>query len=113
MGTSATVGEQVNRIGRLLQKQGIYDTNYYSDYDDYDDNCVATISINRDTREVEPVNLDLCIGNTKTKALMDSGSVCTIINKSLATNVVTGCKESFWVQSPEMHDLKTFSNDLI
>ena len=114
VGTSATVGEQVNHIDRLLQKQGIYDANYDSDYDDYDDNCVATIFINRDTREVKPVNLDICIGNTKTKALVDSVlSVCTIINKSLATTVVSGCKESFWVQSPEMHDLKTFSNDLI
>ena len=27
--------------------------------------------------------------------------------------MVSGCKENFWVQSPEMHDLKTFSNDLI
>ena len=45
MGTSATVGKQVNHIDRLLQKQSIYDANYDSDYDDYDDNCVATISI--------------------------------------------------------------------
>ena len=27
--------------------------------------------------------------------------------------MVSGCKESYWVQSPEMHDLKIFSNDLI
>ena len=45
MGTSATAAKQVNNIDRLLQKQGIYDANYDSDYDDYDDNCVATISI--------------------------------------------------------------------
>ena len=89
VGTSATVGEQVHNIDRLLQKQSIYDANYDSDYDDYDDNCVATISINSDTREVEPVNLEICIGKTKTKALVDSGSVCTIINKSLATTVVS------------------------
>ena len=113
VGTSATVGEQVNHIDKLLQKQGIYDAIYDSDYDDYDDNCVATISINSDTREVEPVNLDICIGNTKTKALVDSGSVCTIVNKNLATTVVSECKESLCVQSPEMHDLKIFSNDLI
>ena len=112
VGTSATAAEQVNHIDRLLQKQGIYDANYDSDYDDYD-NCFATISINNDTREVEPVNLDICVGNTKTKALVDSGSVCTIINKSLANTVLSECKESFWVQSPEMHDLKTFSNDII
>ena len=113
VGTSATAAEQVNNIDRLLQKQGFYDANYDSDYDDNDDNCVATISIKSDIREVEPVNLDICVGNTKTKALVDSGSVCTIINKSLAKTVVSECKGSYWVQSPEMHDLKTFSNDMI
>ena len=68
-------------------------------YDAYDDNCVATISFNNDTREVEPVNLNICIGSTKTKALVDLGSVCTIIKKSLATTVSSGYKENFWVQS--------------
>ena len=96
VGTSATVGEQVKHIDRLLQKHSIYDAYYDSDYDDYDDNCVATISINTNTREVEPVNLNICIGNTSTKALVDSGNVCTIINKSLATAVVLDCKQSFW-----------------
>ena len=113
VGTSATVGERVNQIDRLLQKHSIYDANYDSDYEDYDNNCVATISINNNTREVERVNLNICIGNTSTKALMDSESVCNIIIESLATTVVSDCKDSFWVQSPEMHELKTFSNDLI
>ena len=113
MGTSTTAAEQVNNIDRLLQQQSIYDANYDSDYDDYNDNCVATISVKSDTREVEPVNLDICVGNRTTKALVDSGSVCIIINKSLANAVVSACKESYWVQSPEIHDLKTFSNDII
>ena len=65
-----------------MQQQSIYDANYDSDYDDYDDNCVAAISIQNDAREVEPVNLDIYVGNTKTKALVDSGSVCIIVNKS-------------------------------
>ena len=82
------------------------------DYDDFDDNCVATISTNDKIREVEPVNVNICIGNTNTKASVDLGSVCTINNKTLANAVVSGCEESFWVQSPEMHELKTFSNDL-
>ena len=38
VGTSTTAAEEVNHIDRLLQKQGIYDANYDSDYDDYDDN---------------------------------------------------------------------------
>ena len=62
---------------------------------------------------MEPVNLDIFVGITKTKALVDSGSVCTIINKSVANTVVSECKESYWVQSLELHDLKTFSNDII
>ena len=59
------------------------------------------------------MNSDICVGNTKTKALVDLGSVCTIINKSLANTVVSECKEIYWVQPPEIHDLKTFSNDII
>ena len=51
VGTSASAAKQVNNIDRLLQKQGIYDAHYDSDYDDYDDKCVATISIKSDTRE--------------------------------------------------------------
>ena len=111
--TSASVGEQVNHIDRLLQKHSIYDANYDSDYNDFDDNCVATISTNDNIREVEPLTANICIGNTSTKALVESGRVCTIINKSLALALVSDCKESFSVQSPEMHELKTFSNDLI
>ena len=108
MGTSASIGEQVNQIDRLLQKHSFYDVSYDSDYDDFDDNCVATISTIDNIREVEPVNVNICIGNIKTKALVDSGSVHTIINKSFANAVVSDCKESFWVQSPEIHELKTF-----
>ena len=44
---------------------------------------------------------------------MDSRSLCIIVNKSLADTVVPECNESYWVQSPEIHDLKTFSNDII
>ena len=111
--TSTTAADQVNNINRLLQQQSIYDVNCDSDYNDYYNKCVAAISIQNNAREVEPVNLDICVGNTKTKALVDSGSVCTIVNKSLADIKVSGCKESYWVQSPEIHDLKIFSNDII
>ena len=76
-------------------KKIIYDANYDSDCDDFDDKCVATISTNDNIREVEPVNVYICIGNTNTKALVDSGSDCIIINKSLANAVVSDCQESF------------------
>ena len=62
VGTSTTAAEKVNKIDRLLQQHSIYDANYDSDYDDYNDNFVATISIKCDTREMEPVNLDILSG---------------------------------------------------
>ena len=68
MGTSATAAEQVNNIDRLLLQHISYDANYDFDYDDYNDNCVATIAYKSETREVEPVNLDICVKNTETKA---------------------------------------------
>ena len=41
------------------------------------------------------MNVNICIGNTNTKTLLDSGSVCTIINKSHPNAVVLDCQESF------------------
>ena len=67
VGTSTTAAVQVNNISKFLQQKSIYDANYDSDYDEYNDNCVAAISIKTDTREVEPVNLVICVGNTSTK----------------------------------------------
>ena len=74
---------------------------------------VAVISDSDNIREVEPVNVNIRIGNTEMEALVDSGSVCTIINRILANAVVLISQESFWVQSPENHDLKSFSDELI
>ena len=97
----------------MFHRHRIYDTKYESDYDEFDDNCEALISDSDNVREEEPVNMHIRIGNTETKALVDSGSVCTIINKSLANAAVLISQESLWVESPENHDLKAFSNELI
>ena len=50
MGTSATVGEQMNQVQDMMQRHCIYDANCDSAYDDFDDNCVAVISDNDDIR---------------------------------------------------------------
>ena len=97
----------------MMQKHGIHDANYDSDYDNFEDNCVAIISDSDSIRELEPVNMHIQYGNTETKALVDSGSICTIINKSLVKAVVLNSKESYWVQTPEFYDLKSISKELI
>ena len=58
-------------------------------------NCVAIISESDNIRQVEPVNVNISFGNTEMKALVDSLSVCTIINRSLANTVVSNCQEIF------------------
>ena len=69
--------------------------------------------ISNSDREVESVNMNIRIGNTKLKALVDSGSVCTIISRNLENPVVLNSQESSWVLSAESQDLKTFSNELM
>ena len=105
--------EQENQIETMFQKHSLYDANYDSDYDEIVDNCVAIISDSDIIREVEPFHVDIRIGNAETKALVDSGSICTIINRRPANAVVLNCQEGFWVRSPEMFELKYYSNELI
>ena len=88
IGISATAGEQVNQVETMFNRHSIYDANYDSDYDEFDDNCVVLISDSDNIREMEPVNMHICIGNTETKALVDSGSVGTIINNSYQTKII-------------------------
>ena len=103
--TSTTAGEKVNQIETTLQRYSIYDANYDYDYDELDENCVAVISDSDNIREVEPVNMHIRIGNTETKALVNSRSVCTIIDRSKADAVALNSQGNFWVQSPENLDL--------
>ena len=113
IGKRATAEEQMNQTDSLIQQHNIYDANYDLDYDNFDDNCVAVISDTDSLRNVEPVNMQIQFRNTETKALVDSGSACTINNKSFAKAVVMHCKESYWIQTQDLQDLKPFSNELI
>ena len=82
-----------------MQRHSVYDVYFDSDYDEFDDNCVAVISNSDNIREVEPVNMLIRFGNNGTKALVGLGSLCTIINKSLANAVVLNSQKSYWVVS--------------
>ena len=57
IGSSAMVEEQINQLETMMGRHSIYDANYDSDYDEFNDNCVAVISDSDNIREVEPVNL--------------------------------------------------------
>ena len=55
-------------------------------YESSDDNMV--VSIESKTLQMEPRNATLQLGNANMVLLFDSGSVCTIVNESLATKVL-------------------------
>ena len=87
-----------------------FDPDLESNYSSDEDNCVATTEF---TTSVEALNLPVTIGNTATNVLVDSGSVCTIVNESLATSIVSQDPNSKWIREANPKQLKTFSNEPI
>ena len=50
------------------------------------------------------------IGNINTTLLADSGSACSILNRSLASQVIQSSPRAFWVSEQMPPQLRTFSN---
>ena len=55
----------------------------------------------------------MILGNTATNVLVDSGSVCTIINETLANSIIFQDSNLKWIREAVPKQLKTFSNELI
>ena len=90
-----------------------FDPDLESNYSSDEDNCGATVSSTEFTTSVEAINLPVTIGNTATNVLVDSGSVCAIVNESLATSIVSQDPNSKWIREANPKQLKTFSNEPI
>ena len=72
-----------------------YNEQFISDYDSSDDNYVATVE-NVRSPPIALQNMTIKIGNTDYHLLLDSGSCCTIINMSLAREIMYNCAQSQW-----------------
>ena len=70
-----------------------YNKQFNSDYDSSDDNYVATLE-NLSTPHIALQNMTIKIGNTDCHLLLDYGSCCTIINMSLAREIMLNCAQS-------------------
>ena len=70
-----------------------YNEQFHSDYDSSNDNYVATVE-NVSTPPVALQDMTITIGNLDCHLLLDSGSVCTIINMSLAREIMLNCAQS-------------------
>ena len=88
-----------------------YNEQINSDYGSLDDNYVATVE-NMSSQNLALKNLSLTIGNTNCDLLLDSGSGCTIINMSLAREIMLNCAQSQWSEK-RLLELKSFSNDIV
>ena len=85
-----TIDQSVNAI-----QNTDYNPQCESDYDSSDDNMVASIASN--SIQIEPKNTTLQIGNTQVGLLIDSGSVCSILNESLASEIVDYNTLAHWL----------------
>ena len=72
-----------------------YNEQFISDYDSSDDNYVATVE-NVRSPPIALQNMRITIGNTDCHLLLNSGSGCTIINMSLAREIIYNCAQSQW-----------------
>ena len=88
-----------------------YNEQFISDYDSSDNNYVATVE-NVRSPPIALQNMTITIGNTDFHLLLDSGSGCTIINMSLAREIMYNCAESQWSEKKPL-ELKSFSNDIV
>ena len=72
-----------------------YNEQFNSDYDPSYDKYVETVeSINTTPNALQ--NMTITVGITDCHLLQDSGSGCTIINKSLAKEIMFNCAQSQW-----------------
>ena len=101
-----TIDQSVNAI----QKTD-YNPQCESDYDSADDNIVASIACN--SIQIEPKNTTLKIGNTHVGLLIDSGSVRSILNESLASEIVDKSTLAHWMMTAPTQEPKTFANEPI
>ena len=72
-----------------------YNEQFNSDDDSLDDNYVTTVE-KVSTPPIALQNVTITIGNTDCHLLFVSGSGCTIINMSLAREIIFNCAQSQW-----------------
>ena len=102
--------DQAEDVNQILAD---FDPDLESNYSSDEDNCVAAVFWTDFTTSVEAINLTVVLGNTATNVLLDSGSVCTIINESLANSIVSQDSNSKWIREANPKQLKNFSNEPI
>ena len=82
--------------------------NYDSDSGDY----VTAISSDS-ANQLEHLKAKTKFGNILANSMIDSGSVCSLITKTLANRILKTTPLARWITMKQDNDLKTFSNEPI
>ena len=91
----------------FLQSVIFYGSDYSSGVDD-------TVALTENGKaKIEPLNMLIKFGNFSTTLLVNSGSACSILNRSLASQVVKSSPHAFWIHEKVSPQLKKFSNEPI
>ena len=86
----------------------VYDSNNNSDSDDY----LAAISSDS-ANQLEPLNAKITYRSILANSMIGSGSVCSLITKTLANRILKTSPLARWITTKKDKDLKTFSNEPI
>ena len=65
--------------------------------------------IENDIEKIEPLKMPIKIGKSLTSLLVDSGSACSIFNRSLTLQVVKRNPNTIWIHEKVSPHIRTFS----
>ena len=88
----------------FLQPAKLHDSDYISG----EDNTVAVIE--KAVKKVEALNMPIKIDNINTTLLLDSGCAYSILNQSLASQLVQKSPCASWINEKAFPQFRTFSN---
>ena len=99
-------------VNYLTSYQQLYDQVYDSNYDSDSDDYVTAISSDS-ANHLEHLKAKTKFGNILANSMIDSGSVCSLITKTLANRILKTTPLARWITMKQDNDLKTFSSEPI
>ena len=96
-------GDQTDDVNQILAD---FDPDLESNYSSDENNCVASVSSADTTTPIEAINLPVVLGNTATNVLVDTGSVFTIINETMANYIFSQDSNSKWIREAARKQFK-------
>ena len=109
---TAEKSDDEESVNYITSYQQLYDQVYGSHYDSDSDDYEASISFDSAT-QLEPLNNKTQFGKVQANAMVDSGSVVSLITKKLANRILRITPSAKCVTTKKNKDLKIFSSEPI